>query len=177
MPSLQIGTAAGMGLYKGNCTVAGAAARCSRNCCTISWTAPTSGLAAMGMVGNFLMFLLTLGFAVGQDSTEAPTAEIPLVKLEPLTSRQLRELRLVHDPRLLEVAARVNSRVLVEFTQPMMTVVVQEMVNVNMDCYPWASNFPGGSIRWLSRSLTLGTEGLEVGTAGTFTIDNLKLWK
>jgi len=112
----------------------------------------------MGTFGHFLVFLLCLGYCVGQEG--------PVTQLQPLTSRQLRELQLVHNPALLEVAARFNTRVFINFTMPMMTAIVQERVNVNMDCYGWAKNFPGGSIRWLSRNLNQGLNGLEVGDNG-----------
>ena len=67
-----------------------------------------------------------------------------------LNQEQLRTLRLMNSPELLEVAALFNERIYIELTGPFQPAVVQENVNVNFDCLPWLMNFPGGSIRWLA---------------------------
>ena len=65
-----------------------------------------------------------------------------------LTAAELREIELRQNPVLLDVAARTGEMVLINITEPSQGGVVQDGVNVVMDCLPWLSNFPGGTIQW-----------------------------
>lgn len=66
----------------------------------------------------------------------------------PVTSDEQRRGLLRQDPALLEFAARVNERILIEVDGPDSVALVQENVNVNMDCLPWLRRFTGGEIQW-----------------------------
>ena len=59
-----------------------------------------------------------------------------------------RELELLSDPELLEIAAKTNDVVNIRLTGASQSGVAQEGVNVNIDCLPWLRRFPGGSIEW-----------------------------
>ena len=75
----------------------------------------------------------------------------------PITSAERRIELLQQRPDLLELAARTNERIFFEIDGPEFVVIVQENVNVNMDCLPWLSLFPGGDIQWLRQQRdTLG---------------------
>ncbi len=93
---------------------------------------------------HLLIFLLGIYKVAGQPR-----------EIFPIPSRLMRELRLLHNPALLDVAVRTNEEVFLRFTGAEMTVIVQENVNIYFDCEPWARNFPGGSIRWYLRALEL----------------------
>ena len=73
-----------------------------------------------------------------------------------LTAAELREIDLTQNPRLLDMAARTGESVVINITESSQGAIVQDRVDVLMDCYPWLSNFPGGTIRWyLHRYLDL----------------------
>ena len=65
-----------------------------------------------------------------------------------LTAAELREIELQQNPDLLNFAARTGEMVLIDITEPSQGGIVQAGVNVVMDCFPWLSNFPGGTIQW-----------------------------
>ena len=65
-----------------------------------------------------------------------------------LTAAELREVDLRQNPSLLDLAARTGESVVINITESSQGAIVQDGVNVLMDCYPWLSNFPGGTIRW-----------------------------
>ena len=65
-----------------------------------------------------------------------------------LTAAELREIELRQNPALLDVAARTGEMVFISIIGPSQGGVVQDGVNVVMDCLPWLSNFPGGTIQW-----------------------------
>ena len=85
----------------------------------------------------FLAF--TIALVSGQDA----------ILFESLTAAELRSLILGQNPDLRALAAMTGSRIHIEITGPMQGVIVEEDVNANLDCYPWLSNFPGGSVQWL----------------------------
>ena len=93
----------------------------------------------MGTAGFFVVFCFCLYSATGQRIVQ-PVTQDPIV--------------FFNNPNLLDLAVRANNNVTLEFRGPQMTLIVQEDVNVNFDCYPWASNFRGGSIRWYIMALT-----------------------
>ena len=81
-----------------------------------------------------LLFYMLLDSASAQENFQVLTgANIPV---------------LAQNPDLLDVAAISGERVLIEITSPEATVIVQEDVNVVIDCTPWLMRFPGGSVRW-----------------------------
>lgn len=65
-----------------------------------------------------------------------------------LSARELREISLRQNPDLLELAARTGESVTVIIGAAMQGAVVQENVNTVLDCGPWLSNFPGGTVQW-----------------------------
>jgi len=65
-----------------------------------------------------------------------------------LTAAELREIELRQNPDLLNFAARSGEMVFINITEPSQGGIVQDGVNVVMDCFPWLSNFPGGTIQW-----------------------------
>ena len=66
-----------------------------------------------------------------------------------LTGPQFRDLQLGQNSDLLEFAARTGDSVLVIVDGPEVLAVVQEGVNLNMNCLPWLQRFPGAMLRWL----------------------------
>ena len=73
----------------------------------------------------------------------------PVEPYSPLSPSDERIAQLSQDPSLLELAAMTGDRIFIVFESLMQTAIVQEDVNVNMDCLPWLSRFPGGDIQWL----------------------------
>ena len=59
-----------------------------------------------------------------------------------------RRLELLSDRELLEIAAKTNDVIIIRLTEASQSGVAQEGVNVIIDCFPWLSRFPGGSIEW-----------------------------
>ena len=96
-----------------------------------------------------LVFLSISSLAFCQDEDERP-----LRIYEPISGPAAieRRERLRQDPALLELAARTNERILIEIDGPDFVAIVEENVNVNMDCLPWLMLFPGGDIKWFVRA-------------------------
>ena len=65
-----------------------------------------------------------------------------------LSAAELRELDISQNPGLLDLAARTGERVVIDITGPEQGGVVQDGVNVVLNCSSWLSNFPGGTIVW-----------------------------
>ena len=65
-----------------------------------------------------------------------------------LTAAELRERDLRQNPNLLDLAARTGESVTVIIGAAEQGAIVQESVNTVLDCGPWLSNFPGGTVRW-----------------------------
>ena len=105
----------------------------------LSFAAPTMALQLLSICLAWALF--------NPIAAQEPSREL---REYALTQEQLRTLRLVHSPELLEVAAKFSERILVELTGSPQVVVVQENVNANFDCLPFLMNFAGGSIRWLA---------------------------
>ncbi len=59
-----------------------------------------------------------------------------------------RQFELAHDPDLLNIASMFGERVYINYTGQMDTAVVGEATNAVLNCLPWLSLFPGGSIAW-----------------------------
>jgi len=59
-----------------------------------------------------------------------------------LTATELSELDLAQSPALLQLAARTGESVAINISEASQGGVVQDGVNVLMDCYQWLSNFP-----------------------------------
>ena len=66
-----------------------------------------------------------------------------------LTGPQFRELQLGQNPELLEFAAMTGESVLLIVDAPEVLGVVQENVNLYMNCLPWLERFPGATLKWL----------------------------
>lgn len=67
---------------------------------------------------------------------------IPVISTEP-------EGLLVQHPALGAFAATRNERIVVRINSTQSIVIVEEGVNVNMDCFTWLRKFPGGTVQWL----------------------------
>ena len=65
-----------------------------------------------------------------------------------LTGSQFRELQLGQNPDLLEFAAMTGESVLLIVDAPEVLGVVQENVNLYMNCLPWLERFPGATLKW-----------------------------
>jgi hypothetical protein len=65
-----------------------------------------------------------------------------------LTAEELSNISLRQIPALLDFAARTGETVRVEINETEQGAVVQEGVNVVLDCGPWLAKFPGGSVNW-----------------------------
>ena len=66
---------------------------------------------------------------------------------------------ITQNPELLRYAARKWERILVRMESPDSVVVAEEGVNVNLDCHPWLSRFPGGTIQWFMRPRDTNGQG------------------
>jgi hypothetical protein len=87
---------------------------------------------------------ISLGYGqVRQGDLVGPVLPYPVI-----TAQMERELMLNQNPELLALAATRNQRILVEIEGPRSIVAVQEGVNANLDCFPWLSRFPGGTVEW-----------------------------
>ena len=53
-----------------------------------------------------------------------------------------------HSPERLAFAAKLGESHIVKMTRSSQLGIAQEGANINLDCLPWLSRFPGGSIRW-----------------------------
>ena len=60
---------------------------------------------------------------------------------------------LPHSPERLAFAAKPGESHIVRITRSSQLGISQEGANINLDCLPWLSRFPGGSIRWYSIQL------------------------
>ena len=56
-------------------------------------------------------------------------------------------------PERLAFAAKPGESHVVRLTRSSQLGISQEGANINLDCLPWLSQFPGGSIRWYSVQL------------------------
>ena len=65
-----------------------------------------------------------------------------------LSAAELHELDITQNTGLLDLAARTGERVVIDITGPEQGGVVQDGVNVVLNCSSWLSNFPGGTIVW-----------------------------
>ena len=65
-----------------------------------------------------------------------------------LSAAELRDISLMQNPMLLDLAARTGESVTVIISAAEQGAIVQESVNTILDCTEWASNFPGGTIMW-----------------------------
>ena len=65
-----------------------------------------------------------------------------------LTGPEFRDLQLGQNPELLEFAAMTGESVLLIVDAPEVLGVVQESVNLYMNCLPWLEQFPGATLRW-----------------------------
>ena len=91
-------------------------------------------------LGGFLILACALSAVTAQPLEESVFKQ--------LTAAELREIELRQNPDLLDFAARTGEMVFISITGPSQGGVVQDGVNVVMDCFPWLSNFPGGTIQW-----------------------------
>lgn len=89
---------------------------------------------------SFLLLACVLNFASAQP--------LDISVYRQLTAQDLRERELRQDPSLLELAARTGERVTVIIGSATQGAIVQENVNTVLDCGPWLSNFPGGTVEW-----------------------------
>ena len=91
-----------------------------------------------------LLILPTLSLVCGQLTG-------PVRLYQAFTGAEAEQLseELYQNPELREFAATRNERIFVRMEDSESVVIVEEGVNVNMDCSPWLSRFPGGTIQWL----------------------------
>ena len=65
-----------------------------------------------------------------------------------LSAEELSVLELAQNPKLLEISARPGEHVIVNINESSQGAVVQDGVNVVLNCLPWLNKFPGGLVRW-----------------------------
>lgn len=65
-----------------------------------------------------------------------------------LSAQDLQNISLMQSIELLDYAARTGENVTVEITAPVQGAIIQENVNITLDCLPWLRNFPGGVVSW-----------------------------
>ena len=53
-----------------------------------------------------------------------------------------------HTAERLAFAATAGESHVVSLTRTGQLGIAQESANINIDCLPWLSRFPGGSVRW-----------------------------
>ena len=85
----------------------------------------------------FLLMLCGIGTARGEESV-----------FKVLTADELRNTSLRQSPDLLRFAARAGETVRIEIRAAEQGAVIQEDVTAILDCGPWLSKFPGGSVNW-----------------------------
>ncbi len=114
-------------------------------------------------------WLMVVALLLANPLEAQPTG--PLLPHPTLSGAAESNLDLSQGPELLELAARSLSRIHVELENEQQTVIVEEGVNVNIDCLPWQSNFPGaadGMTDWffqprqINGSLITGKDSLRV---------------
>lgn len=93
------------------------------------------------------MSLLGCLYLVGALSF-ADAQSLPESVFRQLTAEDLREIELMQNPALLDLAARTGERVVINITGPEQGGIVQAEVNTVLNCSPWLQNFPGGTVRW-----------------------------
>ena len=81
--------------------------------------------------------------AVASPRFTAPSG--PILPHPTITGEAENNLDLSQGPELSDLAARSLSRIHVELEGEQQTVIVEEEVNVNIDCLPFQSSLPGGS--------------------------------
>lgn len=89
-----------------------------------------------------------------------------------ITGAEERALDLSQNPELRALAATRNERIFIEIDGPQSTVIVEEGVNANMDCFPWLSRFPGGTVQWLKRQRDENGEGIMKNGESEVTMQN-----
>ena len=94
----------------------------------------------MSLLLSYLLLACVLNLANSQP--------IPVSVYRQLSARDLREISLRQNPELLELAARTGESVTVIIGAAEQGAIVQENVNTVLDCGPWLSNFPGGTVEW-----------------------------
>ena len=65
-----------------------------------------------------------------------------------LSADELRNTSLRQNPELLKFAARTGETVRIEIRAVEQGAVIQEGVTATLDCGPWLTEFPRGTIRW-----------------------------
>lgn len=98
-----------------------------------------------------LQVLLVILTSVSLVCGQLGTLTGPVRRYPAITGAQERALELDQNPELRALAASSNERVFIEIDGPQSTAIVEEGVNTNMDCFPWLSRFPGGTVQWLMR--------------------------
>lgn len=102
----------------------------------------------MTLLQLLLVAALSVEFVYAQGVTASPNS--PLRNYTVLTGSSL---SLVQGPAVLQMAAMSGETVVIRITGPQQTAIVQESVNAYMDCFPWFSRFPGGTIEWVVQDL------------------------
>ena len=57
-------------------------------------------------------------------------------------------MKLLSYPERLSIAAKSGESYTLQLTEVSQSAVTQENVNLNIDCLPWLSKFPEGSVHW-----------------------------
>ena len=79
-----------------------------------------------------------------------------------LNATELESISLAQSPDLLRFAARTGENIIVNIDSVHQGAIVQEGVNVIMNCSEWLSNYPGGTIRWY-KSIFFGRDNNNLG--------------
>ena len=99
-----------------------------------------AGMAPSLSLAGCLFLTCVFSFANAQPLDESAFKQ--------LSSAELHELDITQNPGLLDLAARTGERVVIDIAGPEQGGVVQDGVNVVLNCSSWLSNFPGGTIMW-----------------------------
>ena len=95
---------------------------------------------ALGVSLSYLLLACVLNFANSQP--------LQVSVYRQLSARELNDISLRQNPGLLEIAARTGESITVIIGAASQGAVVQENVNIVLDCGPWLSNFSEGTVEW-----------------------------
>lgn len=87
-------------------------------------------------------------------------ASSEVLPYEVFTGAAESSLDLTQGPHLVPLAARSMTRIHVQLEASQQTAIVEEGVNVNIDCLPWQSQISGGDTQWLFAQRTLNSDRL-----------------
>ena len=86
------------------------------------------------------LFAVTVLSLISLALCQQPTVPVRYYSARPAPARQLRQ-----DPSLRRVAIRRGLRIYTEIRGKQLSIVAEEGVNVNIDCFPWLR---GSTLSW-----------------------------